>query len=263
VLGGYPLSGAPRAAPASQETAVLKTLSHRRNAPLSRRAALAGAATLALALSLAAPSIAQQKKGAAEVSVEELMKPGPLPDMVLGKADAPVTIVEYASMTCGHCAKFHNTIYPELKTKYIDTGKAKLILREFPLDNLAAAASMLARCAGPEKSYELVGKLFKEQETWAFAKGNPVPALFKTVEGLGFTKESFDKCLTDQKVLDGVTATRDRANKAFGVTSTPTFFINGKRLDNSTLDGFQKAIDPLLAAAPAAAAPAAAPPAKK
>ncbi len=226
---------------------MLKTPRPRFVAATSRRAVLAGATTAALAVTPLAPVVAQPRKGPAEVSVEELMKAGPLPDMVIGHADAPITIVEYASMTCGHCANFHNTVYPDLKKKYIDTGKAKLILREFPLDNLAAAASMLARCAGGDKSYDLIAKLFKEQEAWAFGKGNPVPALFKAVEGSGFTKESFDKCLTDQKLLDGITATRDRANKAFGVTSTPTFFINGKRLDNSSLEGFDRAIEPLLA----------------
>ena len=234
----------------------------------TRRTLLGIAALIALAgpQMQSPPASAQAKKGPAEVAVDELMKPGPLPDLVLGKADAPVTIVEYASMTCGHCAAFHNTIFPALKAKYIDTGKAKLILREFPLDNLAAAASMLARCAGPEKSYEIAGGLFKDQETWAFGQGNPVPRLFKAVEPFGFTKESFDKCLTDQKVLDGITATRDRANKTFGVSSTPTFFINGKRFDGGTVEAWEKALDPLLAA-PAAtkapAAPAAPAPAKK
>ena len=108
-------------------------------------ASLFAAAALALA---AAPGIAQQKKGpppAGEVSVEELMKPGTLPDLAIGKADAPVTIVEYASLTCGHCATFHTTVYPKLKEKYVDTGNVRFILREFPLDNLAAAGSMLAR----------------------------------------------------------------------------------------------------------------------
>lgn len=229
----------------------------------SRRAIGIAAIGAAAALGAAA-GVAQPKKAPApaEVSVEELMKPGPLPDMVLGKADAPVTIVEYASMTCGHCASFHNTVLPALKEKYIDTGKAKLILREFPLDNLAAAASMLARCSG-EKSHELVSALFKSQEQWAFVQGNPVPALFKVAEGAGFTKENFDKCLTDQKLLEGITATRDRANKTFAVNSTPTFFINGKRFEgnSSQVEAFAKVIDPLVGGAtpatPAPAAPAA------
>src|SRR5262245_32525740 len=98
-------------------------------------------------------------------SAEELLRPGPLPDLVLGKADAPVTVIEYASMTCPHCANFHRSTYPALKEKYIDTGKVRFIFREFPLDDLAAAASMLARCAGGEKSIALVDVLFASRET--------------------------------------------------------------------------------------------------
>lgn len=176
------------------------------------------------------------------------MKPGPLPDVVLGKADAPVTMIEYASMTCGHCANFHNKVFPELKAKYIDTGKVRLILREFPLDNLAAAASMLGRCAGNGKTYELIAALFEKQQDWAFGTGNPVPALFKIAEASGFTKETFDKCLGDQKLLDGITKTRDLANKAFGVRSTPSFFINGKRFEGRAdiLADFVAVLEPLV-----------------
>ena len=101
------------------------------------------------------------------------MKPGPLPDLVLGKADATVTVVEYASMTCGHCAHFHTKVFPTLKEKYVDTGKVRFILREFPLDNLAAAASMLARCAGGGKSFPLIAALFAKQDDWAFVEGQP------------------------------------------------------------------------------------------
>ena len=96
-----------------------------------------------------------------------LMAPGPLPDLSLGKEDAANTIVEYASMTCPHCAEFHKTVLPELQAKYFDNGQARLILREFPLDGLAVAAFMLARCAGPDRYYPMVGALFDTQETWA------------------------------------------------------------------------------------------------
>ena len=176
------------------------------------------------------------------------MQAGPLPDVAVGKADAPITIVEYASMTCGHCATFHTKVLPTLKQKYIDAGKVRLILREFPLDNLAAAASMLARCAGPEKTYDVTAKLFAEQESWAFVRTNVVPALFKIAEGSGFTKEAFDKCLKDDKLLENITATRDKANKSFGVSSTPTFFINGKRFEGASdsIEAFEKALEPLL-----------------
>ena len=216
---------------------------------LSRRALLlSGAIGTAAVITGIRPAFAQQKKGPTEVSVAELMQAGPLPDQVLGKADAPVTIVEYASMTCGHCATFHTTVLPTLKQKYIETGKVRLILREFPLDNLAAAASMLTRCTAPEKSYELTAKLFAEQEAWAYVRSNAVPALFKIAEGAGFTKDSFDKCLKDDKLLEGITSTRDRANKNFGVSATPTFFINGRKLETASdkIESFDQAIEPLL-----------------
>jgi protein-disulfide isomerase len=210
----------------------------------------AGIAAVSLAAwGLSQPGLAQRKKaaGPTEVSTDELMKPGPLPDLVLGKADAPITVVEYASMTCGHCANFHNKVLPALKEKYIDTGKARLIMREFPLDNLAAAASMLARCTGGDKTFPLISALFAKQDAWAFVKGDPRPELFKFAKQAGFTQESFDKCLADQKLLDDIGAVRTRATEVFGVNSTPTFFINGKKLTaGPTFDEFEKAFAPIL-----------------
>jgi protein-disulfide isomerase len=180
--------------------------------------------------------------------VAMLMAPGPLPDIIVGSADAPHTIVEYASMTCPHCAEFQTDVFPELQTKYIDTGKARYMLREFPLDNLAAAASMLARCAGGDKAFPLIEVMFEKQQEWAFGEGNPVPRLFEIAKQAGFTQESFDKCLTDQKLLDDITAGRTRASDVFGVQATPTFYINGKKLDGGpTLDKFDAMIEPLLA----------------
>ncbi len=211
---------------------------------ISRRKAFAlGAGGLSL-VGFARSVLAQKKPASPdEVSVEDLMKPGPLPDVAVGKADAPITIVEYASMTCGHCAAFHNKVFPAIKEKYVDTGKVRFILREFPLDNLAAAASMLARCAGSEKSYPLVGALFAKQEDWAFVRTNPVPELFKLAKQAGFTQESFDKCLTDQKLLDDLMKGRETASSQFGISGTPTFFINGKRLkDAPVIESFDKAI---------------------
>jgi len=226
----------------SEETLVTDLNQRLLATKLSRRPVVLAAAALLLS-----PRIALAQKTDGDLSAE-LAKPRPLPDIVLGKADAPVTIVEYASMTCSHCANFHNTVLPKLKEKYIDTGKAKLILREFPLDNLAAAAAMLARCAGEGKSYELMSAFFARQNDWAFLQSNHVPALFKIASEHGFTKESFDKCLTDQKLLDGSTSTRDHANTVLGVRSTPTFFINGKKLEGRAdqIETFDRAIEPLL-----------------
>jgi protein-disulfide isomerase len=240
-----------------------------RRAPLSRRMLLLtlSLSAIGVGLGLSALPVLAETKGPTEVPVEELMKPGPMGEITLGKPDAKVTIVEYASMTCGHCAHFTKEIWPELKKKYVDSGKAYYIFREFPLDNLAAAASMLARCAGGDKTMPFIEVMFEQQKEWAFGEGNPVPKLFELAKQAGFTQESFDKCLTDQKLLDNITSGRTRAADVFGVNATPTFFINGKKLDGApTMEAFDKMIGPILgsdapppsqAAAPAApAAPA-------
>ena len=215
---------------------------------LLKLAAGAVAISVAAAWGLSLPVLAQRKKaaGPSEVPTEELLKPGSLPDLVLGKDDAPITVVEYASMTCGHCANFHNKVFPALKEKYIDTGKVRFIFREFPLDNRAAAGSMLARCAGGEKTFPLISALFHTQEAWAFMQGDPKPELFKVAKQAGFSQESFDKCLADQKLLDDIVAMRTRGAETFGVSSTPTFFVNGKKLAGGSLDDFEKAFAPIL-----------------
>jgi protein-disulfide isomerase len=192
---------------------------------ITRREFVAGASALALAggslLGSLSGALAQQ-----EPSMAALMEPGPLPDLVLGKADAPVTIIEYASMTCPHCATFHKTTYPVLKEKYIETGKVRFIFREFPLDDLAAAASMLARCSGPDKAMTLIEVLFAQQDKWAIRQ--PLPPLTMIAKQAGFTQASFDKCLADQKMFDDLSKQRDYASQKLGVNSTPTLFINGK-----------------------------------
>lgn len=159
------------------------------------------------------------------VDMAKLLEPGALPDMVLGKADAPVTIVEYASMTCPHCAHFHATTLPELKTKYIDTGKVRLIFREFPFDPRAEAGFMLARCS-KDNYFPMVDVLFKQQQNWASVE-NAKDALLQISKLAGFSQESFEACLTDQKLLEDVRAVQKRGADEFKVDSTPTFFING------------------------------------
>jgi protein-disulfide isomerase len=217
---------------------------------VSRRTLLLTGGTVAAAALLPIatkfPASAQRRSTPAQIPVEELMKPGDLPDLVLGSPDAKVTVVEYASMTCGHCANFHNRVFPEIKKKYIDTGQVRFIMREFPLDNLAAAGSMLARCAGDEKTHLMIDVLFQKQDQWV-VRTNPVPRLFEIAKQAGFTQDSFDKCLTDDKLLAQIEAVRTRASEKFGVNSTPTFFINGKRLEGgATLAEFDKALEPLL-----------------
>jgi protein-disulfide isomerase len=195
----------------------------------------------------AGSSQAQKVATATDVTVEELMKPGDLPDIAIGSADAKVTIVEYSSLTCPHCAAFATKTLPELKTKYIDTGKVRFVSREFPIDNLAAAGAMLARCVDKDKAFAFVDTMFATQATWAGGQGNPVPKLFEVAKQAGFTQESFDKCLTDQPLLDKINAVRTRGSDAFKVNSTPTFFVNGKRLaGNTKIEDFDKMIEPLL-----------------
>jgi protein-disulfide isomerase len=164
-------------------------------------------------------------ESAGSVDMAKLLEPGALPDKVLGKADAPVTIVEYASMTCPHCAHFHATVLPELKTKYIDTGKARLIFREFPFDPRAEAGFMLARCSN-DNYFPMIDVLFKQQQNWASVE-NAKDALLQISKLAGFSQESFEACLTDQKLLEDVRAVQKRGADEFKVDSTPTFFING------------------------------------
>jgi protein-disulfide isomerase len=193
------------------------------------------------------PAFAQSAPASeGSVDMDKLLADNALPEMFKGEEDAPVTIVEYASMTCGHCANFHNNTYPELKEKYLDTGKARLIMREFPFDPRAAAAFMLARCAPNDAYFAMVDVLFKQQSTWARAENARAP-LENIAKLAGFTQESFEKCLTDQQLLNDVNKVRERGQTEFGVNATPTFFINGEKYAGAlTIDQLSAIIDPLL-----------------
>ena len=182
----------------------------------------------------------------AGVPVSKLMADEALPDIALGSSDAPVTIIEYASMTCTHCAAFYATTFPELKSKYIDTGKVRFILREFPLDPLAAAGFMLARCAGDDKRNAIIDLLFAQQKNWAFTD-KPVEALASLLRQTGMSQSSFEACLKNQDLYNKIAKVHDDAAEKFGINATPTFFINGKR-ENGEIptDALEKLIDPLL-----------------
>jgi protein-disulfide isomerase len=195
--------------------------------------------------SMEAAKPGEAPKPAGTVDMAKLLEPGVLPEKFLGKADAKVTIVEYASMTCPHCAHFAITTLPQLKAKYIDTGKVRLILREFPFDPRAEAGFMLARCSG-DNYFPMVEVLFKQQQQWAGVE-NAKDALLQIARLAGFTQEKFEACLTDQKLLDDVRAVRDRGAKDFGVDSTPTFFINGGRYPGAmSIEEFSAILDPLV-----------------
>ena len=156
--------------------------------------------------------------------IAELMKPGSLPDMSLGSQDAPNVIVEYASMTCPHCAQFDKVVFPELKTKYIDTGKARLIFREFPLDGLAARASMLARCAGPDRYFAMIDVMFQTQPNWVVEGPEALDHLLQLARQAGFSKEKFDACLADKDLFKKIVDERQRANDVFQVELDPDLF---------------------------------------
>jgi protein-disulfide isomerase len=215
----------------------------------NRRQILAATASVALAGTGAASAIpfltTAVMAEAADPDPAELGQAGPAGDVALGSDKAPVTVIEYASMTCPHCAHFATTTFPELQKRYIDTGKVRFIFREFPLDALAAAGFMLARCAGNDKFMAIVETLFAKQADWMVQK--PVPPLMEIAKQFGFTQQSFDACLANQQVLDNIQTVRDRGGQKLGVNSTPTFFVNGKRLvGDQSIDALAKAIDPYL-----------------
>jgi len=176
-------------------------------------------------------------------AVAVLMEEGPLEDIVMGNPDAPNVIVEYASMTCPHCANFYTNVFPEVKEKYIDTGKARFVFREFPLDGLAVAASMLTRCADEDRFYPLIDGLFETQETWALPGEDGKQKLLLIAKQAGFSQEAFDKCLADKELFDKIVAVRKKAHEEYGVDSTPSFFVNGKRLEGIAFENFESAID--------------------
>ena len=181
------------------------------------------------------------------VSIMKLMAPGSLPDMALGQPTAPVTIVEYASMTCPHCANFDKTVFDTLKTDYVDTGKVYFVFREYPLDVLAFAASMAARCAPKDQFFTIINTLFRSQDNWAFVK-DPEPALVAQLKPFGFTEDSFAACLKKNDIAQGISDTATTAKKEFGVNGTPTLFINGEaHVGEIDVAGLKAILDPLLA----------------
>jgi protein-disulfide isomerase len=163
-------------------------------------------------------------------------------DHVLGKSDAPITIIEYASLTCPHCAEFDRDTLPEITKNWIDTGKARLIYRDYPLDGLAMQAAMLAHCAPPDRYFGFVNELFHSQLTWA-RSSEPKAALERIAKLGGIGGEQFQKCLSDEAMARSIGATAQAAQKDYGVDSTPTFFINGTKIEGALpYDAFDKAL---------------------
>ncbi|MBB6260379.1 protein-disulfide isomerase [Paenochrobactrum gallinarii] len=205
---------------------------------------LAGAAATGLAFS-GNVAFAQSRSADGSVDAAKVAEPGKLKEMVYGKEDAPVTVVEYASLTCPHCADFTLNTFPKIKEKYIDTGKVRLIFREFPFDPRATAAFMLARCAPEDRYFPMVNVFFQQLQQWAMAQDGEA-ALLQIAKLAGFTQESFQACLTNQELLDDINGVRERGS-SYGVNATPTFFINGQKYAGSlSVDDMSAIIDKLL-----------------
>jgi protein-disulfide isomerase len=181
-------------------------------------------------------------------SASDVAKPQSLPDMALGPATSAVTITEYASMTCSHCANFNEHVFPKIKSEFIDSGKIRYVFREFPLDIKAAAGSMLSRCIAngdAGKYFAVVDMLFKQQNDWVMK--NTTETLTRIGKQAGLSAQAVETCLKDQALLDKLAADQKFANEVLKVNSTPTFFINGEMIKGETsFEEFDKRIKALL-----------------
>jgi protein-disulfide isomerase len=183
----------------------------------------------------------------ANPTLEEVMRPaGSLPEMSLGRADAPVTLIKYASMTCPFCRQFQMEAFPELKRQYIDTGKMRFILREFPIGFQSGLATVALRCVPEAKYFQAYDRLMRQQNTWASQEVRPDPIL-KAVADLGLSREKFETCRQDQGMIQALNAVKERG-RSLGIVGTPNFFINGRLVKSTlTLNDVKAIIDPILA----------------
>ena len=214
---------------------------------ITRRAFTAALSLTGLA-ALAGLSPLRLISGAMAQSASDVAKPVSLPDMTLGTANAPVTITEFASMTCPHCAAFNETVFPKIKSEYIDPGKIRYIFREFPLDIKAAAGSMLSRCIAKDdaaKYFAVTDMLFRQQNDWVMK--NTAESLSRIGKQAGLSQQQVDDCLKDQALLDKIAADQKYAADVLKVDSTPTFFVNGEKIKGETsFEEFDKRIKSLL-----------------
>ncbi len=184
------------------------------------------------------PSAAPAK----EVPVTAVPRDGMVADMVLGDPNAPVTMIEYSSLTCPHCAAFHRDTLPRIKQEFIDTGKVKLIYRDFPFDGVALGGAMLARCVPTERYFGFMETLFATQSNWAYSK-NPLQALMNLAQLAGIPQDKFQACLSDQQVMEGIKAKQQEGQEKFGIESTPSFVIGDKVISgNQPFDNFAQAL---------------------
>ncbi len=165
-----------------------------------------------------------------EMAKKLLDAASPLGDRAIGDPNAPVVMIEYASATCPHCAEFHEKLLPQIKTEYIDTGKVRFIFREFPLDQLALGAFMLARCLPEDKYFPVIDLMFRRQRTWTQAK-NPADDLFKITQMAGMTQAEFEACVSRKDLAKAISETAKKAATDFAIKGTPAIFVNGQFVD--------------------------------
>ncbi|MFZ4805779.1 MAG: DsbA family protein [Hyphomicrobiaceae bacterium] len=200
--------------------------------------------------SMSSETDAPTREVIANPTLDEVLKPGPLPEMSIGRADAPVTIIKYMSLTCPYCRQFQLETYPELKRTYIDTGKVRLILREFPIGFQSGAATIALRCAKPEKYFDLYGKFLAQQAVWVSQEVRYDPIL-KVASQVGMTRADFDACRQNQAMIDGLKWVKDRG-RTLGVIGTPNFFVNGRLIKSQLgMKEIRELVEPVLANAPA------------
>jgi protein-disulfide isomerase len=170
-------------------------------------------------------------------------------DYVMGKADAPVTMLEFASFTCPHCAAFTNDVLPQLEKAYVDTGKVKIVFRQFPLNGLDLRAGMMARCAPREQYFNISKVLFKQQQSWALSDPNAALSALAQIGGMaGLPKDKFDACLADNAVADAIIKLGQEAQADYKVNATPTFVVEGEKIEGeASFDTFKAIFDRKLA----------------
>lgn len=177
------------------------------------------------------------------INVSDTSAENPLGEVVLGREDAPVTMIEYASLTCSHCGAFHNEKLPILKEEYIDTGKVKIFFRPFPFDGLATAGAMLVYCVAPEQRMNFLSILYKRQSAWLMSE-QPLAELEKIARYAGLSETDFRVCLKDESIFNGIREIQKAAQEKAEVRSTPTFFINGEKIEgNADLALFRQVLD--------------------
>jgi len=173
----------------------------------------------------------------------ELMQDGPLGERALGNPNAPVTVIEYASLTCPHCAHFQRDVFPRVKKEYIDTGKIRFIVREFPIGHTSGTAAIINRCAPANKYFSLFNAFLLRQPEWVSQEVRP-DAIYAVAKSSGMTRQEFDNCLANQTIIDGLTEVKQRGRK-FGVIGTPTFFANGRKAQGTiTFEEFKALVEP-------------------